>query len=224
MKRGISLLEVMIVTICMAIILGASSEAVYTAIRHTSKVKASRTVYDRNAQFEDRFRSILQNAILSSNAADTNSYFLGGSGVGNSTTNATGGTSLGSDGIQLTFVTDTFGPQGGLTEYSFTQTPIGNATSDQGYFLRHQTPPDGDPTQGGYQAVFDPDIESVSYEFYDGTNWDPTWDTTTMQTPRLPAAVRITYRRKNDDKDHVFVIRLVHSDVTPDNPVTQTIQ
>ena len=36
MKRGISLLEVMIVTICMAIILGASSEAVYTAIRHTS--------------------------------------------------------------------------------------------------------------------------------------------------------------------------------------------
>ena len=124
----------------------------------------------------------------------------------------------------FTTLNDTFGPQGGLTEYSFTQTPIGNATSDQGYFLRHQTPPDGDPTQGGYQAVFDPDIESVSYEFYDGTNWDPTWDTTTMQTPRLPAAVRITYRRKNDDKDHVFVIRLVHSDVTPDNPVTQTIQ
>jgi Tfp pilus assembly protein PilE len=244
MKRGLTLLEVMVVTICMAIIIGASSSAVYTAITHTAKVKASRSIYDRNALFEDRFRSILQNAILSSTATDTNSYFLGGAGVGGSTTEALSSSSSDSSQVQLTFVaysppvpsdliqsTDDFttlnnnyGPQGGLSEYSFTQTPIGNASVDQGYFLRRQTPPDGDPTQGGYQSVFDADVETVSYEFYDGTEWTPSWDSTTMQTPRLPAAVRITYRRKGDTADHLFVVRLVHSDVTPDNPVTQAAQ
>jgi Tfp pilus assembly protein PilE len=51
-KRGITLIELISVVVCMAIIIGASSTSVYTAIVHTSKVKASRAVYDRNALFE----------------------------------------------------------------------------------------------------------------------------------------------------------------------------
>ncbi|MEI7987326.1 MAG: hypothetical protein WCI55_17020, partial [Armatimonadota bacterium] len=115
----------------------------------------------------------------------------------------------------------TFGPEGGMTEYSLSLTPVGNAPVDQALFIRHQTPSDGDPSQGGLESIIDPDIESISYEFYNGTGWDVSWDTTSMNPPRLPAAIRITYRRRNDEVDHYFVVRLIHSDVTVDNPVTQ---
>ncbi|MEI8281679.1 MAG: hypothetical protein WCG75_04675, partial [Armatimonadota bacterium] len=64
----------------------------------------------------------------------------------------------------------------------------------------------------------------ISYEFYNGTDWDVSWDTTSMATPRLPAAVRITYRRKNDSADHIFLVRLIHSDATSDNPVVTGAQ
>lgn len=236
MRRGITLLEVMIVTLCMAVIIGASTNAVLTAIQHTGRVKASRVVNDRNAIFEDRLRSILQNAYLSSVAADTNSYFLGGQGVVVSPTITN---STDNNQNQLVFTglsqripselidsTETFenlnkafGPEGGMTEYSVSLTPVGQAPVDQALFLRHQTPADGDPSQGGMESVLDPDITSISYEFYNGTDWDTSWDSTTQATPRLPAAVRITYRRKNDSADHIFIVRLIHSDVTPDNPV-----
>ena len=236
MRRGITLLEVMIVTLCMAVIIGASTNAVLTAIQHTGRVKASRVVNDRNAIFEDRLRSILQNAYLSSVAADTNSYFLGGQGVvvSPTITNSTDNyqNQLVFTGLsqripsELIDSTETFenlnkafGPEGGMTEYSVSLTPVGQAPVDQALFLRHQTPADGDPSQGGMESVLDPDITSISYEFYNGTDWDTSWDSTTQATPRLPAAVRITYRRKNDSADHIFIVRLIHSDVTPDNPV-----
>jgi hypothetical protein len=70
------------------------------------------------------------------------------------------------------------------------------------------------------ELVLDPDINSISYEFYNGADWDTSWDTQAINPPRLPAAVRITYRRVNDEVDRQFVVRLIHSDVTADNPVT----
>ena len=245
MRRGVTLVETLVVSVCMTVIIIATSSAVYTAITHTNKVKASRVTYDRNALFEDHLRSVLQNAYLSEVTTDTNSYFYGGVDVSDSGGGQSG--SLGNQGNQnqLTFtalsphipselvndtnddsktLNDTYGPMGGTTEYSLGQTPIGNAPVESGLFLRKQTPADGDPSQGGTQSVFDPDIQSISFEFYDGTDWVSTWDTTQITPPRLPAAVRITYRRKNDTTDRLFVVRLVHSDVTPDNPVTPVTQ
>lgn len=233
-KRGITLIELISVVVCMAIIIGASSTSVYTAIVHTSKVKASRAVYDRNALFEDRLRAVIENAYLSSDATDTKSYFIGGQNVSQSAPGQS------SDENQLVFtglssripsevlestddfetLNSTYGPEGGVSEYALSLTPIGDSPVDTALFLRKQTPADGDNSQGGYQSVLDPDIDTISYEFYNGTDWDVTWDTQTTNIPRLPAAVRITYRRRDDSTDHYFIVKLIHSDVTPDNPVT----
>jgi Tfp pilus assembly protein PilE len=242
MKRGITLLEVMVVTVCMAVIVAATTSSVFTALNHTNRIKASRKSYDQNALFEDRVRLILQNAYLSSVTTDTGSYFYGGAGVLDSVTG--GGTGQSSNQVQLVFtalsprvpsellnstddfatLNNSFGPEGGMTEYSLSLTPVGQAPVDQALFLRHQTPPDGDPTQGGMETILDPDITTINYQFYDGLEWVQAWDTQSISPPRLPAAVQISYRRKNDTVDKMFVVRLIHSDVTSDNPVTTAAQ
>jgi hypothetical protein len=114
----------------------------------------------------------------------------------------------------------TYGPRGGLTEVSISQSAIGNAPVSTGLYLRKQTPADGDSSQGGFESSLDPDIDSISFEFYNGESWDLTWDSTAMDVPRLPAAVRVTYSRTSDSVERIFVVRLPLSDVTPDNPVT----
>lgn len=237
-NRGITLMEVLIVAVCMAIILGATVSAVSTAITHTTAVKASRVAGDRAAAFEDRLRNALGNAYLSSSATDTKSYFRGGPDVAESQPGKTNDptslvfTALSPRvpseliGSQDDFETlnQSYGPKGGLTEYALGMNPIGDAPVDTGLFLRYQTPADGDPTQGGMQTLIDPDVDSISYEFYNGTSWETTWDTQQSSTPRLPASVRITYHRKDEANDRVFVVRLIHSDVTPENPVTDGVQ
>jgi type II secretory pathway pseudopilin PulG len=114
-----------------------------------------------------------------------------------------------------------FGPQGGVAEVSLSTTAISDPGNHTGLFLRIQRPADTDPTQGGNEHVMNPDVAAIGFEFYDGTQWDPTWDTRTMATKRLPAAVRVTYRFTNDTVDHEFVVLLPLSDVTNLNPVTQ---
>ena len=233
-RRGITMIEMLVVVVCMAIIIGACVSLATTAIKHTATLKTGRVVYDHNAIFEDRLRSILEQAYLSPNTTDTAAYFRGGTDLAQTVTGQDQDpTTLVFTAISPKVPTDIlestnqdfetlnqqYGPQGGITEYGIGMTPVGNSTADGGLLLRQQTPADGDSSQGGYQSVFDADIDTISYEFYDGANWDTTWDTTTSTTPRLPAAVRITYRRKNDSVDHQFVVRLINSDVTPANPV-----
>ena len=62
-------------------------------------------------------------------------------------------------------------------------------------------------------------VDTLSFEFYDGTDWQTTWDTTTMTTRRLPSAVRVTYKFTDEETEHVLVFPVPTSDVTPDNPV-----
>ncbi len=114
-----------------------------------------------------------------------------------------------------------FGPQGGVAEVCLSLSAEDDPSNHQGLFLRTQRPADTDPTQGGFETVLSSDLSSIGYEFYDGTQWDPTWDTRSMTPRRLPSAVRVTYRFKKDTRDHVFVVALPYSDVTTANPVTQ---
>lgn len=116
-----------------------------------------------------------------------------------------------------------FGPLGGVTEVELGTTPVGQPTgSPTGLFIRQQSPADSDPTQGGRESQLSDDVDTISYEFFDGTDWQTTWDTTTMTPRRLPSAVRITYRLVGDTQDRILVFALPGSDVTPDNPVTET--
>jgi len=114
----------------------------------------------------------------------------------------------------------TRGPEGGVVELQIGLTPVGTPPSDKkGVFIRQQRPADADPTQGGYEWLLLPDIDYLLFEFWDGTQWQQSWDTTTQSTIRLPAAVRVTYSKGTDTRT-VFVVQLPLSDVTPANPAT----
>ncbi|MDR3689012.1 MAG: prepilin-type N-terminal cleavage/methylation domain-containing protein [Fimbriimonas sp.] len=116
-----------------------------------------------------------------------------------------------------------FGPQGGVSEFSVSLTPVGDPQGQTGLILRRQTPADQDATQGGYESMLEPDVTHISYEFFDGTNWDSTWDTFQQTgTRRLPNAVRVTYGLTGEANDRVFIVGIPLSDVTPANPATQT--
>ena len=116
------------------------------------------------------------------------------------------------------------GPFGGLSEVSLGTTAIGDAGGQTGLFERLQQPSDGDPTQGGNESLLDPDIDQIGFQFWDGTEFTEQWDTTTMTTQRLPEAVQVEYRLKNDPAKtvHLFVVPIPASDVTANNPLTAT--
>lgn len=113
-----------------------------------------------------------------------------------------------------------FGPQGGVAEASISLVPVGETERVEGLFLREQRPPDGDPFQGGYEETFDSRIESIGFEFWDGTAWVAEWDSTSMGEPRLPAAIRASYRFRDDPEGETrsLIARVRLSDVTPENP------
>jgi type II secretory pathway pseudopilin PulG len=113
------------------------------------------------------------------------------------------------------------GPAGGVAEVCLSLSGEDDPANHQGLFIRIQRPADDDPTQGGFEKVLCPDLSSIGYEFFDGQNWDPTWDTRTMTPRQLPAAVRVTYRFKNDKQDHVMVVALPYSNTTYENYVIQ---
>ncbi len=145
-----------------------------------------------------------------------------------------------SDGIVLTIagtgvpqnymnVTDTdlanlnqqYGPQGGVEEVAISMTPTGDPGDKKGLYVREQRPADSDYTQGGMESLMSADVQSIGFEFYDGTEYLGSWDTTAGASQRrLPAAIRVSYTLSNDpDTTHTFVVRLPLSDVTPTNPV-----
>lgn len=112
-----------------------------------------------------------------------------------------------------------YGPQGGVLEVAFEASPVGDAGDLTGPFLRTQRPADGDPTQGGWEQTADAALVGLNFEFWDGTTWVQEWDSSQMQPPRLPAAVRVYYELAEETGVvRSFVVRLPHSDVTPTNP------
>ena len=114
-----------------------------------------------------------------------------------------------------------FGAQGGVTEISITQTPVGDPGQYNGaLYIRTQRPADADYTQGGTEQVFDDGIQKLQFEFFDGLNWDGGWDTTQSGMHYLPAAIRVHYWLKTDpDTEHIFVVRIPLSTLTPQNPL-----
>lgn len=116
-----------------------------------------------------------------------------------------------------------YGPQGGVIEVGLSLTAVGDPQGQTGLFLRIQRPADGDSSQGGTESLLLKDIDLVTFEFYDGQEWQPSWDTSTMTTQRLPAAVRVTYGM-SDGTQHAFVVPIPASDATSTNPVQVATQ
>jgi Tfp pilus assembly protein PilE len=114
-----------------------------------------------------------------------------------------------------------YGPQGGVTEIAISLSAVGDPGQYSGdLYIRTQHPADADYTQGGTERVLDDSVQKIQFEFYDGTNWDGGWDTTSSGMHYLPAAIRVHYWLKADpDTEHVFVVRLPLSTLTPQSPL-----
>jgi len=236
LRRGITLIEFLVAITIVAILMGAISRAFIVGLNYESSAAQARERNLVRDQFEENLRDLFRAAYLSQNQADTTTYFIGSNGddslMNSSSSNSLTFTIQGQrlDGTLLASTDDfetvnqRYGPAGGITEIELSTTPVGDAGTNEGLFIRRQTPSDSEPTQGGTERVFDAQVNSISFEFWDGTTWQPTWSTQVGAVKRLPAAIRVTYTLTDDEEgaDHIFTVRLPMCDVTANDPADQT--
>jgi len=235
-RSGITVLEVFVAMVMTAILATSITLSFAEELRVQRAVEARRADENRTNATEKEISRMLRGARLSDSLTDTTSYFQG---LTDSGANAPIGVNritftTTAPGVPLASLLSTAdfstqqtknGPVGGVAEVSFGTGPIGNAGGQSGLFERIQRPSDSDPTQGGTESLLDPNIASIGFQFWDGLEWIGTWDTTTnitTTTHRLPAAVQVTYTLQNDEYNtqHVFVVAVPSSNVTPQNPYT----
>lgn len=242
MRRGLTMLELLIASVIFGIVASAATTAYRFSVMHSIDYSRAQQVMERRVQFENQVRGLIESAYLSPSAASSSTCFIASSASG--TTNG-GSSSLTTENLPDTIVfssikrvpanylattetsldtlNDKYRPQGGVTEVGISTTTVGDPGNNEGLFIREQTPADSDHTQGGYESVLNPDVVQIGFEMFNGTEWVSTWDTTQGGQHRLPAAVRVSYSIRGDENTtHVFVVSVPLSDVTPDNPVTTT--
>jgi prepilin-type N-terminal cleavage/methylation domain-containing protein len=239
-RRGFTLLELLVALAMMGLITAGATSAFLAGVRVEQRLRDGMRREERIASFERELESMVGQAYLSTDTTNAASFFIGNSAEGQTTGIQQGQGTQGQNADELTFTavgirppsyavesTDDFetsnqryGPQGGIGEYCLSLQGYDAPSDLQGLFLREEHPADGDPTQGGVQRVMNPDVAELQLEFFDGEAWQPQWDTRTQSTARLPAAVRIHYRLRDENDFRVLTVRVQHSDVTPTNPVT----
>lgn len=225
--NGLTLLEMLISLAIISIVVGAIGRALTAGFDFERHSEAVRIEEEPRRLLQDRISSLLRQAFVSSDQNDAATYFIGIVSGGN--------TSDGADALVFTrrgerlsgsvlasqddFETNNsrLGPQGGVEEVSLALTSIAGVTGESGLFFREQRPADGDPTQGGYESVLEPTVTEIRFQFFDGTQWVPEWDTD-QTNRRIPSAVLVSYSLDGKQQPS-FVVRLPLSDVTPANPV-----
>jgi hypothetical protein len=228
--RGVTLMETVVVVALIAVMAGIVSRAIVFATTNEQRFDEARAIQDRERTIADSLRSLLASARLSTQGDAATAYYLAGAvrlGGDGTTSNSIVFTAMRTapDAIRLfdgTFeeANEAFGPAAGLEEISLSLEPVGDAGERSGLFLRRQLPSDGDPTQGGTEELMVAGVESLRFEFFDGTTWVGAWDTEAQDPPRLPAAVLIAYTIENDARgEQTMIVRLPFSDATTTNPV-----
>ena len=241
-SRGITLIELLLALTIATLVMMAASNAYVIGSRTAKTLGDGRDAIAKRANLERDLRSLFAHAYLDADSTNTGTYLISGDALASKGAGASSNSTGTSEAGTLVFTVlgrplppsllastgdfetnnGTYGPVAGATEIELGTTPIGDSPSaSTGLFLREQAPSGDDPTQGGTESLLSPDVETISFEFFDGADWQTTWDTTTMGTRRLPSAVRVTYRLTGETQDTVIVFPLTTSDVTPDNPVTQ---
>lgn len=237
MRRGVTLLELLTVLVIAGLLAMSLATSFSAAVRYQTQTRVPRQELLQQVAFEEKLRTLLSRAFVDEDLANDHTYFIGqsdpsGDSAGDAGTGATelifttvGGPMSG----RVVADTDTdfearnerLGPVGGVTENRIALTAIGEAGDRTGIFHREQTPADLDPDQGGYESVLDERVVSLSFEFFDGLEWVPDWDTRTADR-RVPAAILVSYMFDGDETPKVMVVRLRNSDVTPNNPANGT--
>lgn len=234
-RRGVTLIEALLALAIGGIIVTAVAASFRAVVDYQVNVPPKREATLQQISFEDRLRGLLARAFVDEDQANPNTYFIGQNdpeaasslGSGEAATELIftvlgreiPGAAAASAGETFEDRNATIGPVGGVAELRLGVAPIGDAGAASGLFIREQVPADEDPTQGGYESVFDDRVTSIGFEFWDGTNWLPEW-TTELGERRLPAAVRVTYALADDEEGttRTIVIRLDNSDVTTVDP------
>jgi prepilin-type N-terminal cleavage/methylation domain-containing protein len=234
-RSGITLLELVISVAIIGILTAAVTRAFIAGLNYESGISESRTRQEVRDRLDVRLTELFKHAYLSPDDTNTDTFFIGGTAGEDTLTGEF------ADTIQFTvqgerprsaslaslddFETQNqrYGPQGGIAEIAISMTPVGEAGTRQGLFIRTQRPSDSEPTQGGNETVLDESVTSIEFEFWDGTTWLPAWTTQVGAEKRLPSAIRITYTRDGDDAEvpRVLVVRLPISDVTANDPADQ---
>lgn len=252
-RAGVTLLELLIVMAMTAILAGALSFALGNEVNAKNTFETREAAIDHTDTLEREITHLLQGARLSAAAASAqaSTYYSSSSTTATtyfeSTTDSGAGAGQGSNRITFTttapgipmsalyntndaqdFTTEQqdMGPVGGLAEASLGTYPVGDAGGRNGLFLRIQRPSDADPTQGGMEYDLDPDVTGISFQFWDGLEWDSTWSTATNTTsagnPALPQAVQVSYTLAGDPANtiHMFVVPIPASTITAQSPAT----
>lgn len=231
-RRGLTLIELMVVLVISMILVGSVAYAYQAGTRFQMLIPEADSELRVISESNERFRALFEGAYISADESDQTTYFLTLSSDGelaepDTLVFTTLGTqpTLAYTRSQEDYETlnEVYGPQGGLTEVAISTVPVGEAPTNNALFIRNQRPADGDPTQGGFESVLLEGIETVSFEFFDGVEWVFEWNTLS-ESHRLPAAVRIVYTYSDDGEEYSVIVRLPHSDVTPENPVLQEVQ
>lgn len=225
-RSGLTLVELLVSLAVTSALVGSLAVAHSAAVSHQKEAARRRQQGSGPEAFESQVGELLSRAYLSEDEADAASYFL---------TDASGGELASIDTLTFTALppplppsflkadgglderNSRYGPQGGLVEHSLGPVVVGDG-AEGGLLLRTQHPADGDTTQGGRQRTLAAEAELVGFEFWDGTAWQPEWDTQ-AGARRLPAAVRIEYRWGGEAEARTMVVRLLNSDVTAEDPV-----
>jgi prepilin-type N-terminal cleavage/methylation domain-containing protein len=231
-SSGLTLIEVLVAMGIGGIVVAASAIAFRAGVNHLFFSQRILQAEQNKSDWTSSIRHALSCCLVSADANDTKTYFIASSDDGTSDLGATRITFTssyatipgGSLDSALTFddVHNTYGPLGGLSEFSYSTVAVGDAGSSTGLFERSQRPVDADPQQGGFESLVSADVTEIGFLFWNGTEWISDWDTRSGSR-RLPAAVKVQYHLVNDSSNqlHQFVVVIPSSDVTATNPVTQ---
>lgn len=236
-RRGITLLELLTAVFIVGLLATSLAASFSAAVRYQTQTRAPRQELLQQIAFEDKLKNLISRAYVDEDLANDHTYFIGqldpaGDTVGDAGTGATeliftttggpmSGRAIADIDTDFEARNERLGPVGGVTENRLALTPIGDAGDRLGIFHREQTPADMDPDQGGYETVIDDRVVAMSFEFYDGTDWLPEWDTR-IADRRVPAAVRVTYMFDGDETPRELIVKMRNSDVTPNNPANAT--
>ncbi|MBX3110692.1 MAG: hypothetical protein KF857_01680 [Fimbriimonadaceae bacterium] len=229
-RRGFTVIELLMVMVMTATLMIGLTTVFSSALATLRRAPDLDQKLEQGRRFEKRVTQFLRGAYVTADNADTLTYFVASNQSGSTSKPDTIVFTTTSAPLNMAAIDDTehdwqqkneeYGPQGGLTEVSLSLTAVGSDATGSGLYLRTQRPADGDPTQGGYESLLLAGVTDISFEFWDGTEWTDTWDTTTG-VRRLPAVVRITYTLDGETDSRVMTVRLEQSDVTSTNPVVQ---
>ena len=95
MKRGITLLELLLSLVIMLVVTLASTRAFVSALNYEQRLRSGRDAMVARDQFEKTIANLLHHAWISASTTDQNCYFIGGTPTIIATTGGTGAATTG---------------------------------------------------------------------------------------------------------------------------------